>query len=292
MRSIHLCIKFAKKRNLAAEDGEIEKLGFEGIVEIGGVVGNLIYPVNELSFERRAQIQEILGELREIRSGIIARMFNDAFANLKREIQPRKIQIAMLELLDDAKGMQIVIEATAVRGHQFVELAFARVAKRRVADIVNKSEGLGELGVQAERGGNGTGDLRDFKRMGQAIAEVVGIAGGEDLCFGFETAESAGMDDAVAVARVVTAVGMRGLRVASAARLLGAHGPGSKSGDSIDGPLRCFRLIHANGNPWDGSGFRRNRVQTAISLVRHGGIREFFLDLLVECGGFLRIGLA
>jgi hypothetical protein len=83
MRGIHSCIEFAKKRHFSAEDGEIEKLGFEGIVEIGGVVGNLIYPVNELSFERRAQIQKIFGELREIRSGIIARMLNDAFANFK-----------------------------------------------------------------------------------------------------------------------------------------------------------------------------------------------------------------
>ena len=292
MPSIHLCIKFAKKRHLAAKDGEIKKLGFEGIVEISGVVGNFIYPIDELGFERRAQIQKIFGELRKIHSGIIARMFNDAFANLKREIQPTKIQIAMLKLLDDAKGLQIVIKATAVRGHQFVELAFAGVAKRRVPNIVYKSEGLGKLGVQAERGGNRAGDLRDSERKRQAIAEVVGITGGEDLCFGFETAESAGMDDAVAVARVVTAVGMCGFRVAPAARLLGAHRQGSKSGDSIDGPLRCFRLIHANGNPRNGSGFRRNRVQTAIGLVRHGGIRKFFLDLLVECGGFLRIGLA
>jgi len=240
MRGIHVRIKFAQKRHLAAEDGEIEKLGFEGIVEIGGVVGNLIHPVNELSFQRRAQIQKIFGELREIRSGIVARMFDDALANLKREIQPGKIQIAMLELLDDAKRVQVVIETAAVGAHQFVELAFAGVAKRRVADIVNESEGLGEFGVQAERGGNGAGDLRDFERVCQAIAEMVGIAGGEDLRFGFETAERTGMDDAVAVARVVTAVGMRGLRVAPAARLLGAHGPRGKSGDSIDGPLRCF----------------------------------------------------
>jgi hypothetical protein len=198
----------------------------------------------------------------------------------------------MLELLDDAKGMQIVIEATAVRGHQFVEFAFAGVTEGRVANIVNERERFGELGVQAERGGNGACDLRDFERMRQAIAEMVGVARGEDLRLGFETAERAGMNNAVAVARVVTAVRMRGLRVAPAARLLGAHCPGSKSGNSIDGPLRCPQLIRANGKLRSGSGFRRNGVQTAIGFVRHCGIRKFFLNLLVECGGFLRIGLA
>jgi hypothetical protein len=198
----------------------------------------------------------------------------------------------MLELFDDSKRMQIVIEEAAVRAHQFVELSFAGVTEWRVADVVNEGESLGELGVQAERGGNGAGDLRDFERMRQAIAEMIGIARGEDLSLGFETAECAGMDDAVAVARVVTAVGMRGLRIAPAARLLGAHCPGSKSGNSIDGPLHCLQLIRANGKLPSGSGFRRNGVQTAIGFVGHGRIRKFLFDLLVDCGGFLRIGLA
>jgi len=198
----------------------------------------------------------------------------------------------MLELFDDSKRMQIVIEATAVRGHQFVELAFAGVTEGRVANIVNERESFGEFGVQAERGGDGAGDLGDFERMRQAIAEMIGIARGENLRFGFETPKRAGMNDAVAVARVVTAVRMCGLRITPAARLLGAHCPGSKSGDSIDGPLRCFQLIRANGKLRGGSGLRRNRAQTAIGFVRHGGIRKFLFNLLVNRGGLLRIGFA
>src|SRR5260370_33980118 len=67
---------------------------------------------------------------------------------------------------------------------------------------------------------------------------MVGIARGEDLRRSFETAESAGMDDAVAGTRVGAAVGMRGLRITPTARLLRAHRPRSRSGRSIDGPLR------------------------------------------------------
>jgi len=86
MRGIHLRIEFAKERHFAAQDGKIEKLGFEGIVEIGGVVSNFIDPVNQLSFERRALIEEIFSELGEFSCGIIARMFDDAFTNFKRKI--------------------------------------------------------------------------------------------------------------------------------------------------------------------------------------------------------------
>ncbi len=292
MRGIYLRIEFAKERHFAAKDRKIEKLGFEGIVEVCGVVCNFIDPVNQLSFERWALIKKIFRKLGKLRRGVIPRMLDDAFANFKRKIQSGKIEVAMLELLDDAERMQVVIEEAAMRVHEFVELAFASVAEWRVTDVVDEGEGFGKLGVQVKRGSDGSGDLRDFERMRQPIAKMVGVARGEDLCFGFEAAEGAGMDDAVAVARVVTAIGMRGLRKAPAARLLGVHCPGSKSGNSIDGPLHCFQLICANGKLRSGSGLRRNLVQTAIGLVRHGGIRKFLFDLLVDGSGFLRIGLA
>src|SRR5437762_10761101 len=50
--------------------------------------------------------------------------------------------------LDDAERVQIVIETAALRAHQFVELAFAGMAERGMADVVNESERLGKLGVQ------------------------------------------------------------------------------------------------------------------------------------------------
>jgi len=86
MRGVYFRIEFAKERHFAAEDGEIEKLGFESIVEIGGVVGNFVHAIDELRFERRALIEKIFGELREFLGGIIARVFDDAFANFKRKI--------------------------------------------------------------------------------------------------------------------------------------------------------------------------------------------------------------
>ena len=41
-------------------------MGFEAIVEVGGVVGDLVHQINQLGFERRAAVQKIFGELEEI----------------------------------------------------------------------------------------------------------------------------------------------------------------------------------------------------------------------------------
>src|SRR6266478_6470216 len=181
MRGVHLAVDLAKERYLLAQRLHIEKLGFESVVEIGSVVSNLVHPVDELRFEGRAQIEKVFGKLRKLRGGIVARMLDDAFANFKSEIQAGKIEIALFELLDDAQRVQIVIEMAAVRLHQFIKLSFAGVTEGRMADVVDESEGFGKLGVQAQRGSDGARDLRDFERVRQAVAEMVGIARGEDL---------------------------------------------------------------------------------------------------------------
>ena len=74
-------------------------------------------------------------------------MFDDAFAHFKREIETGKIQVALLEVLDNAKRVQIVIEVPAMLAHQFVQLAFARMAERRMADVVHERQGLRKFRV-------------------------------------------------------------------------------------------------------------------------------------------------
>src|SRR5882724_8595464 len=52
---------------------------------------------------------------------------------------------------------------------------------------------------------------------------MVGIAAGEDLRFGFQPPEGTGVNDAVAIALEVIAVGMRRLGVAASPRVFHAH---------------------------------------------------------------------
>ena len=127
-------------------------------------------------------------------------MLDDALADAEGEVEAAVGSVALLEVLDDAEGVEIVVEAEAVALEAGVEGALASVAERWVADVVDEREGLGEIFVQAERRGDVAGDLRDLDGMGETGAEVVRGARGEDLGLAGEAAEGPGLDDAVAVA--------------------------------------------------------------------------------------------
>jgi hypothetical protein len=73
--------------------------------------------------------------------------------------------------------------------------------------------------------------------VGQAIAEVVGVAAGENLGLRLQTPESAGMNDAVAVALKVVAVGMRRFGMAASAGIFYADGVGGELGVSGQLPV-------------------------------------------------------
>src|SRR3989475_11412474 len=100
MRGIDLSVELPKKQNFLTESGEIEKLGFEGIVKIRGVVCNFIDPVDELRFEGRAQSEKELGQLRYFRDGTIVPISDEPFTNFEPEIWVRKTDAAVIELYD------------------------------------------------------------------------------------------------------------------------------------------------------------------------------------------------
>ena len=83
---------------------------------------------------------------------------------------------------------------------QRVQLLLAGVAERRMAEVVGQRDGLGEVGVEAERLGDRAGDLGHLQRMGQPGAEVIALVGDEDLGLFLQPTEGRGVDDAVAVA--------------------------------------------------------------------------------------------
>ena len=141
-------------------------------------------------------------------------MFDDAFAHLEREIEAGKIQIAPLEFLDDAQRVQIVIEAVSERLQQFVEAPFPGMPKRRMPDVVDQRQRLGQIRVEVQRSGHGARHLRHFDRVRQPVAEMIGIARGEDLRLRFEAPERPRMNHAIAVPRIVVAVTMPRLRPA------------------------------------------------------------------------------
>ncbi len=88
----------------------------------------------------------------------------------------------------------------AVPVERRVERLLARVAERRVADVVREAQRFGEVLVEPERAGDHPADLRDFEAVGQADAEVVAVGRDEHLGLAGEAAEGDRMDDPVAVA--------------------------------------------------------------------------------------------
>ncbi len=150
-------------------------------------------------------------------------MLNDAFAHFKSEVKSGELEIPMFELLDDAQRVKVVIECGAICLHQLVQLAFTGMTERRMANVVNQSESLGKFGIEAESGGYGSRDLRDFERVREAIAEMIGITGGENLRFGLKPAKSTRVNDAVAVARVLGTIRVTRFVVAATAREFFTH---------------------------------------------------------------------
>src|SRR5690606_29628258 len=144
-------------------------------------------------------------------------VLEDAFARLEREIEPGKRCIPLLELVDDAKGLQVVLEP-AVFAHAIVELVLTGVAEGRVPEIVREADRLDEILVEPHRARDSARDLRDLERVGQSRTVVIPLVIDEDLRLVDETPKRRRMDDAVAVALELVAVLGRPLRIPPAAR--------------------------------------------------------------------------
>jgi hypothetical protein len=210
-----------------AQRRDIEEARFERIIEIGGVICDLVNAVDQLSFKRGTQIEKIFAQFGEIAGAIIARMLHDAFTNFKGQVETGKIQVSLFEMFDDAKGVQIVIEAAAMSAHQFIEFVFAGMTEWRMANVMHKRESFYKRGVQSQSIRYRARDLRHFDGMRQAIAEVIREAHGKNLGLGFQAAKSTRVHDAIAVADVIVAIRVRWLGVATTAGMLDVHGPGS-----------------------------------------------------------------
>ncbi len=183
-----------------ADVADLEQAGLDAVVEVGGEVGDLVGEVDDLGFEWGALAEKVGGEFGVLIGGVVAGVLDDALADAEGEVEAAMGGVALLEVLDDAEGVEVVVEAAAVALEALVQGALAGVAEGRVADVVDEGEGLGEVFVEAERAGDGAGDLGDLDGVGEAAAEVVGGAAGEDLGLAGEAAEGARLHDAFAVA--------------------------------------------------------------------------------------------
>ena len=150
---------------------DFEQARGEAIVQVGRVVGDLIGQIDQLRFQRRAKSGKIFVQRRILALFEIARMLDDALADFKGQVQAGKPRVAVFEQFDDAQGVKIMVEAIAKAAHLAIQLVFARMRERRMADVVAKRKSFGEFFIEIQRRRHGAGNLRHFDGMGEPVTE-------------------------------------------------------------------------------------------------------------------------
>lgn len=76
--------------------------------------------------------------------------------------------IPVLKMLDDAKGVQVVVETQTVRLHALIERTLPGMAEGWMPNVVNESQNLYEFLIQVERSCDLARNLRDLDGVRQA----------------------------------------------------------------------------------------------------------------------------
>src|SRR3954454_21760273 len=107
------------------------------------VIRDLVREIGDLRFQRRATISFLPGRWRIV-EGL---MFLKPFPNFKREIQPWKTGIGVLEKLHYALALLVVVKPTLL-GHAFGQHLFAGMPKRRMTQVMGEGNRLRQIFVE------------------------------------------------------------------------------------------------------------------------------------------------
>ena len=120
-------------------------------------------------------------------------VLEDAVAHLDAQIQAYPV---VLQHLHHAHGLAAVMKAARDQPGQG---ALARVAKRRVPQVVTHGNGLGQRLVEAQGTRDGARDLRDLQGVGQAGAVVIARGREKHLRLAGQATERFRVQDAIAI---------------------------------------------------------------------------------------------
>ena len=217
MKSVDLSHQALDIRNGGAKLGKREQTGAQAIIDVVGVIGDIICDRSRLRFEARmeAELQALHCIVAEDRSRDAARpvalrrrarsveqrpvVLDEAGQRRLGQVEAVELGVMPLELGHDAQSVAVVVEA-AVLGHTGVEGVLAGMPEGGVAEIVAERDRFREIIVEPQGASERAGDLRHLDRVGETGAEMVALVIDEHLRLVGETAEGGRMDDAVAVA--------------------------------------------------------------------------------------------
>ncbi len=222
-------VGIAGKQRHAHQLPQTDQAGAHAVVGIMGVVGDLIGQIGQLGFQTRPLAkQETLAHAARLTGLQLPRMlggavFQNPFPGFKAQVQPAVVGVTLFERIDHAQALHIVLKAAKVL-HAVIEHILARMAKRRVAEVMGQADRLGQVFVDAQCPRHRAAQLRHLDRVREAGAEQVALVVQKNLGFVDQTAESGGMHDPVAVTLKSAARGRRLLCMQAALAAVGEAG--------------------------------------------------------------------
>ena len=217
------------------EVGEGEEASLHPVVDVVVVVGDIVGDGGGLGLQRGEAVEPQIPARREVGDGAPcgliqhvrdrAVVLDHPLYGFPAQVQAVEGRIASLKPGHDTEGLNVVIEA-APGLHPGLQFVLAGMAEGRMAQVVGQGDRLGQFAVQPQGVGQGSGDLADLQRMGQAGAIVVALMGHEDLGLALQAAEGGGVDDPVAVAGEGVARTARRLGNQASTRVGGQFGIG------------------------------------------------------------------
>ena len=188
----------------AQQGVDVEQAGAKAVVDVVVVVGDVVGDRRHLRLQPRPaaklEVEAGIG-LGQRPAGLRHRpvVLGQPFQRFPAQIEAVEADVGRLQPRHQPDGVGVVVEAAGLR-HRRLQRVLARMAERRVAEVVGEAQGLGQILVEAERAGNRPADLRDFQAVGQADPVMVAVGRDEHLRLVAKAAEGDRVDDPVAVA--------------------------------------------------------------------------------------------
>ena len=109
-------VVLAPEQRHVAQAVERDQSGAQAVVDVVIVVRDLVGEIRDLRFEAGlAALDEALAESPSSRALLQRAVLEDSLAGLERQVQPGERRVALLELVDDAQRLQVVLEAAVLR---------------------------------------------------------------------------------------------------------------------------------------------------------------------------------
>ena len=164
------------------QGGGVQHTGGHGILNIMVQKGNVVRIAHGTAFHRAGPGAFGVG--------------NNPVAHLPAKVQALAV---LFQVVHHPQALAVVGKPA---GAQPVQCALPRVAVWGVAKIMPQGNGFGQVLIQPQGAGNGSGNLADFQRVGQPGAVVVALRRKKHLCFLLQPPETFTVQNSVPVTLV------------------------------------------------------------------------------------------